>query len=252
MNLRQESEKSPLIFGSAVDEAWNELLLGKGVEAALTEFDRMWAPYREKEVNYSKSDLDKRLIPDDTPEKEQAWQSLRRKGELMICAYADEILPRIREVYAVQGNIDVANQNGDVLTGKIDLICEWEDGRIILFDNKTTSVKYTEDSVKESDQLGTYFDMVKDQYGLDACGYITANKYIKKNDVVTIDVVIGNVDELVIEKAYEDYDEVLRSIKAAQFPQNFSSCINKFGKCQYYDYCHNGDKTGLVEKKKER
>ena len=67
----------------------------------------------------------------------------------------------------------------------MDLIEEWEDGKTYLLDNKSSSVKYAEDSAKTGQQLPLYYYIKKDDYKLDGVGYIVMSKKINKNKVKT-------------------------------------------------------------------
>ncbi len=143
----------------------------------------------------------------------------------------------------------MTNDEGDQFIGYIDLIAEWEDGRTVVFDNKTTSKKYEENSAKESKQLATYLATEKYEY----IGFIVIEKKIRKNTPkVRIQVIIDKVDDSLIESVYEDYDRVNTLIKRGEFPQNFNSCESVYGKCQFFNICRSGDFEGLIDVSKEK
>lgn len=252
LKLRPVEQKSALIFGDAVDQGLNHLLLTRNLDEAITIFHATWGRTENLEIGFSKSDLEEHLLPKQEfkNDQEKYWHSLNVKGEILLKEYAAQILPRIREVIAVQIDDKIPNEDGDELVIKTDFICVWEDGKRILFDNKTSSVKYTKDSVEKSPQLATYFEALRDQYKLDACGYIVIPKRtnIKKLPAVEITVIIDEVSQETIDKTYEDYDMVLANVKAGNFPKNTKSCIGKYGRCQFYDYCHSGSMKGLKGK----
>lgn len=249
--LRPQGNKSSLAFGDAIDMGLNTLLETRNLEEAKKAFETRWKTYRNKDVTYSKSDLDEHLVDgEEFPnDKQKTWTSLSRKGIILLEEFHEQIMPRIKEVVKVQINEVVKNDLGDELVVKTDFICRWEDDRIILFDNKTSSVKYEEDSVRKSEQLSIYYETLRIDYKIDAAGYIVIPKRINKKKLPRVDikVIIDQIDQETIDSTLQAYDDVLAQIKSAAFPQNKKACIGKFGKCDYYDLCHNGSMKGLEE-----
>lgn len=250
--LRPIQESSPLKFGDAVDMGLNLLLETRDVEIAVVQFQHRWKVNAlEGNIKYSKSDLQEELVASPTGDINQdSFQSLLAKGEILIREYNAQIMPRIKEVIKVQIDDFMENDSGDKLVVKTDFIARWEDGRIILFDNKTSSVKYEQDSVAKSDQLATYFEALKEEYKIDACGYIVIPKKInkKKKPAVQISIIIDTIAEDVITNTLNQFEEVLVGIKSAQFPKNLNNCMGKYGACSYIKYCHEGSSAGLKEK----
>ncbi len=246
MKLRPVAEKSSLAFGNAIDIGLNNLLETRDFEESLYKFEEAWEKYRGKPILYSKADLDEHLVEDDPG---NSWLSLRRKGVILIEEFNTQVMPRIKRVIAVQVNREVRSDAGDDLVVKCDFVAEWEDGSIVLFDNKTSSVAYKEDSVKTSPQLAIYFEQLKNEYGLDKAGYVVIPKQLRKKKLpaVEIKIIIDDISQEMLNSTLAQYDEVLGQIKAAQFPQNKASCIGKYGKCPYFDYCKSGNKKGLKE-----
>lgn len=245
--LRTVNEKSSLKFGSSVDIGLNSLLEGKTVETAKEEFINNWNTFKDIELIYSKSDLDNNLL--DFANKDNSWASLLQKGQILIEEYNTQIIPRIKKVVCVQPSLDVPNSSGDILVAKSDFICLWETGDIVLFDNKTSSIKYTADSVQTSKQLATYFKVFKDKYNVNKCGYIVLPKTINKKKLprINISVIVDAVNDELLQNIFPEYKKVLEQIKDAQFPRNEASCINIYGKCNFYDLCKNGSMKGLYE-----
>lgn len=99
----------------------------------------------------------------DIPEEDRSvlnyanWLCLQKKGELLLTAYYNDILPKIKRVLAVQMNIELDDGYGNILNGVIDAVVELHDGRVMIMDNKTSSQEYDENSVAGSEQLATYF-----------------------------------------------------------------------------------------------
>lgn len=246
--LRPIAKRSPLAFGDAMDAGLNALLLTKDLEHAKVCFINKWTEYKGIGVIFSKSDLDSFLVEDDPT---NTWLSLERRGLILLEEFNNQIMPRIKEVIKVQLDQTAKNDMGDELVIKTDFICIWEDGRRVLFDNKTSSMKYAEDSVRVSPQLAIYYETLQAEYNLDAAGYIVIPKRINKIKTprVKIEVIIDRIDLETTAKTLESYDAVLKEIKQGQFMQNKQSCIGVFGKCDYYNLCHHSSMEGLYEKK---
>lgn len=248
--LRSQFESSALSFGNCVDLGLNFLLETRDVEGAVKVFQQAWEKLDYSNIKFSKADLQVELIATTGDTKKDSHASLLVKGEILIREYNTQIMPRIKEVVKVQIDDVMENNSGDKLVVKTDFIARWEDDRIVLFDNKTSSVKYEQDSVQKSDQLGTYFEALREEYKIEACGYIVLPKKInkKKKPAVQINVIIDTISEDVITNTLNQFEDVLNSIKAAHFPKNENNCKNIYGLCQYYNYCHEGSLEGLKEK----
>lgn len=261
LNLREEKCGSALFFGNAMDNALNVLLLERDLDKAIIEFNKQMRTFtynnetldilKTDKIKYSKSDLDESLIEDGTPEEHKAWASLLVKGTMFLQAYHKDILPRIKNVLAVQQHIEINNDAGDKIIGFIDLICEWEDGRIIIFDNKTSSVDYKQDKLQDdAPQLATYMESgIAKKLNVTHQGYIVISKKVRKKEPrVRIDVIIDQVPETLIEKTFGDYSKVLAGVKLGNF-QCSGTCDKPWGKCPYKTYCESDgtDLTGLVK-----
>lgn len=265
MNLREEQCGSALFFGNAMDNALNVLLLERDLEKAKVEFDKQMRTFtynnetldilKTNKIKYSKADYDETLVPVDTPEEIKSWTSLHAKGLMFLDAYNEQIIPKIKKVLTVQQFMEIKNEAGDKIIGFVDLICEWEDGRIVIFDNKTSSVDYKKDKLQnDAPQLATYMesDLVK-QFKPTHQGYIVISKKVRKKDPrVRIDVIIDQIPEELIEKTFSDYDKALKGIKRGEF-QCSGTCDKPWGKCPYKAYCETdgADLTGLVKLKKK-
>ena len=253
--LRPSKEPSSFAFGHAIDSALNVLLETKVLNDAIIEFDTKWLKFKnDNNIKYTKSDLEEHLLSEietkEMSDQEKSWWSLKEKGFILLSEYYDQVLPKIKKVIKVQFEDHITNDQGDKLSIKPDLICEWENGQILLVDNKTSSVKYDINSVKESEQLATYFEALKEQYKLDACAFIVMPKKInkKKKPAINIEIIIDTVQETTIEKTFNDYQIALDGIKEGQFSKNTDNCISKYGPCVYRNYCGNGNSSGLMEK----
>lgn len=261
LNLRSEKVGSPLPFGSAIDEGVNELLEGKSLIVALKKFDELWENPKINNVKvdgkttelitFSKADQKEELA--DTP-----WESLKIKGHMLIEAYQLEIMPSIKDVLAVQKPINITNNYGDRIIGFADIIVETVDGRRLVMDNKTSAKSYPKDAVYSGDkakQLALYFEALKEQYNLDGAGFYVIEKGIRKREPQTrIQTLIDEIPETVIQKTFEEYDDVLTSIKLGKFHSNSPECNMFYGDCicDKYAKSFGQDLSGLIEVKRKQ
>lgn len=219
------------------------------------------------------------------------WLSMRRKGLLMVKAYNEKVLPKIKKVIAIQERISLENCDGDTLMGYLDLVVEWEDGKIYILDNKTSLRDYEKDSAGKSQQLLLYYHAAKDKYKVDGVGFIVLYKRINKNRTkicslckydgsggrhktcpnvivksrcdgewiekinpdVYIEYILNEVSPAAEDLVIETFDEANKGIKTENFGPNLSACY-KWGKpCEYLKKCWEGKDTDLVklEKKEE-
>ena len=275
--IRPVKTSSALVFGSALDSGLNELLITKNVEKAHNKFQEQWYGYMNDEnITYFKSDVDDELLihyGKDALYDHNAWNCLRIKGEMFIEAYHKEVLPKIKKVIVVQEPIAIKNDSGDEIIGFLDLIVEWEDGKVYLMDNKSSKGKYENNSAKEGQQLPLYHYAVKDQYKLAGIGYIVLIKTINKNKIrvcnqcgyvnpgshrkcnglvqgsrcngeitviinptVDIQYVFNTCYESDENRVLELFDTVNNAISNNQFAEEHVQARGKYGYCPYRDY----------------
>lgn len=158
--------KNPFITYSKSDFDYE--LLGKKEWAELFKLKKN--PLEERSRIY---DLIKEGGYPSVPEEDRmfyaysTWLCLRKKGELLIKAYHDQILPLLEEVVLVQHDVELKDGDYDEanrIKGVVDLVVRFKDGAIegvtskenIVTDNKTSSVEYEQDSVAGSQQLALY------------------------------------------------------------------------------------------------
>jgi PD-(D/E)XK nuclease superfamily len=88
------------------------------------------------------------------------WLCLMYKGMLMVKAYYNEILPRFKKILALQKPISISYSLGDGqeddISGIAEFVAVLEDDTICLVDNKTSGSPYADDSVRTSQQLALY------------------------------------------------------------------------------------------------
>lgn len=251
--LRPIDEKSSFAFGSAIDAGLNTLLKTRDENVAVLSFHNEWLKHSESNLVYTKADLETHLLADFELEfsiQKQSWCSLREKGKIFIYEYNKQVMPKIKNVIAVQPRKEVPNDSGDILTVIGDAIAEMLDGRTLALDNKTSAVKYTDDSVSKSPQLATQLEVFKDEYKLDGAAFVVIPKTTRKikEPPVDIDIIEGDISEEMTASTFKSYEKALDGIKNNEFDKNEKSCISKYGKCVYYNFCKHNSSKGLAEK----
>lgn len=112
------------------------------------------------------------------------WLCLKRKAHLMLQAYHDKVLPKIKSVLAIQKEFNLEGKTGDIINGYIDFCAEMSDGKKYVLDNKTSSMEYEPDSASKSQQLILYYYVAnKEGMKLDGAGFIVCYKQIQKNRI---------------------------------------------------------------------
>lgn len=292
MCLRPIKQRSALVFGGAIDNGLNAILEGKSEAEAFAIFLDKFTNIKingadvnletnPEMVLYSKADHDPKL--GNSPR-----ESLIEKGRIMIRDFNKKIMPRIQEVIVVQHPTEVPNADGDKVAGFLDIILRWEDGKVYLMDNKTTSVEYGPNSASESQQLNLYYWAEKDKYKLDGVGFFTLDKAINHNETkicdkcghngsggraktcdaiiqkkrcegdwiisyspeCNINVIINDVSDKVLDETFEKLDNANNGISNEVFEKNEKACWGKFGPCPVMAYCKRGsmDNLTIVEK----
>lgn len=177
------------------------------------------------------------------------WMSLYNKGIMMIDQYKQDIIPQIREVYAIQKNVLMENASGDLVRGKIDFVCSFEDdpNTKYIVDNKTSSEPYAADSVANSLQLAIYCESEK----IDMAAYVVAEKKLRKKDPrVRVNIIKGKVSEESFNAAFDKIDKTLYNIHEGNFFKKNSDreCYSFGRKCEFYKLCWYNNEEGLVKK----
>ena len=318
--LRPNSTTGALLFGSALDNALNQLLKP---EKNITPEDIFTECFTNAEINgkstyiptaqnvmYSSYDMDTDLLQEKdyiflrtdastlksikankykaTKEEKSllnhaTWLCLLNKGLLMLKVYRKKVTHKFNKVLEVQKNIELDNGSGDRVTGIIDVIADVKGHGIVILDNKTSSMAYSEDSVLTSAQLSTYVAAMQNEYPTYKAGYIVMKKQVIKNKTkvctscgneeesraktcdayvdklrcgspwkesltldIDIQILIDIIPERTVNMILENITEVNHAISAGGFVMNLQSCSNWYGgKCAYYNKCYNGDSAGL-------
>jgi hypothetical protein len=234
--LRPIKTGSALLFGTAIDNALNDLLLGKTKDPVKT-FRDEFSLERCEGAEYLKSDYDPKVFTDEelailkgeSPDY-QAWACLRKKGRILIEEYVQHIYPKIEHVYAVQKELDDR-------PGFIDAIMDIDGKKRVLIDHKTSSRKYPYDAVKTDLQLATYAH----SEGIEYAGFIVLIKSTLK-----IQVLIDRVPDELKATMQESLTETEEMIEKKVFPRVLNACNRYYGQsCPYLDLCWLGKPTGL-------
>jgi len=174
------------------------------------------------------------------------WLSLYRKGEIMLKAYERDICPQIHRVYSIQKDIELLNDSGDILRGKIDFIASFIDNPDVkyLVDNKTASEPYKEDSVANSVQLSIYCEAE----GFTNAAYAVMEKKIRsKEPKGRTQLIKDQISDDQKQKVFDNLEKQLDNIAREEFHKKDSpkECHFFGKKCPYYLYCWSGDMSGL-------
>lgn len=190
------------------------------------------------------------------------WMSLHNKGKLMVETFLADILPLIKGVVSVQNREDIDNGEGDTLTIIADFICTLDGNLVnnsdlihcptiledrdyvVLVDNKTTSMKYKDDSVCTSAQLATYDEFFDNEL----CAYIALEKEIRKDKKIRWQFVVDRIPTKFQEEIFDNFQEGLYNMKQEVYEKNTESCYSYGRRCDYYSLCHHGDMGNLKKR----
>jgi len=214
------------------------------------------------------------------------WICLRRKGLYMLDAYRRKVMPKLARVISVQEAITLTNEDGDTITGLVDLVADVVGHGPVILDNKSAASSYADDSVVNSAQLSLYTHAIGDKYGTRKAGYIVLNKNLIKNRTkicqscgfdgsdtrhktcnnaledgkrcggewtetfkpdVYVQIIIDDIDPETEDLVIDNMNTINENIKTGLFTKNLDTCHNHFGgPCPYLKLCYKGDMHGLV------
>jgi len=270
LNLKEEIMGSPLFFGSIVEMGVEVLLQGGTLEQAHKKFEDSMVVYNvngkweklatSKKVRYSKADWQPLLFTakeledlEIKPQQFKSHQSLIRSGKRMITEFHEAIFPKIKKVISTQEYFSIDNGIGDEIMGYADIVCEWEDGRILVPDLKTSASKYADDAVytdKRGTQTALYYEAFKDKYPIDGTGFLVLEKKVRVRDPqMRSQIILGVPPEELIELTFDQFNKVLYSIKKGDFPCCSPECDVYGQSCAFKKYCESEgtDLTGLTK-----
>lgn len=281
LKYRPKTTSSALVFGSAFDKAINALFEGKDAEE---EFIKEFSSFTLNgvvedtatsiNITFSQKDFDKVLCQGIAEEYEPLlnkkrekiiskdemarlnfiyFSCMKEKGLMMLTAYKEQILPRIKKPLAYQKEIKIDNDKGDTIIGYVDLVAVWEDGSTVIFDLKTAGEAYPADAVIKSTQLSLYCYALENFYNTRRCGFIVFNKNIKKmkdgkkcKPYIDVQVLIDEMPLSKEEETVMKFELTNVNIKNKVFDKNPDSCYN-FGRCQFYNLCHKDDDSDVIK-----
>jgi hypothetical protein len=227
-------------------------------------------------IKFYKSDIDEDiLIEEDQALLDKAyhmgWVCLRRKGLLILDAYIKQAIPHLKKIISVQDTVNIQDEDGNSISGFIDFVAIFEldeslidpltdegqqmlalkkyNGKTIIFDNKTSSQRYKQDSVSLSKQLATYFENPNSNYNAEFAGYVVIPKKFrkKKEPKIPIEFIINSVSEETTNDIFTEYADTIAGIKAEQFQCHVGACQSLPFGCPYMRYCQTGSMEGLVD-----
>lgn len=177
------------------------------------------------------------------------WLSLYRKGEKMIEAYERDILPEIEEVFSIQKVVDLVNDSGDKLRGKIDFIASFKDDPATKFiiDNKTSSQAYSSDSVANSTQLTIYCEAENSN----RAAYIVLEKKMRvKEPRARTQLIKDSISDEQKQKVFDKVELQLNNISSDVFEKKQSpkDCAFFGKRCEFFNKCWHGRMDGLKSK----
>jgi hypothetical protein len=249
---------TPLLFGAAVDRALNYVLIRKkrrhavSIDVAKKIFLKHMNTWTGNELVYFKNEAPVGIehIPDDKKQT-YVWEHLCKVGQAMLQTYYDEILPMFAEILSVQTRREIPNDVGDTLILITDFTARLHDGRVVVFDNKTTTDlkrNYGPTSVAKSQQLAIYTEFEESKLA----GYIALSKKLKDDGTASWTHVIDTVPEEQVEAAFNKVDTALRGIKSESFPPNEKACFSFGRKCEFYNLCKYNNDSGIIYTKENK
>jgi len=214
------------------------------------------------------------------------WFSMLRKGLLMLDKAIELIDENVEEVLATQVKVSLENGSGDSIIGYADFIVKWKGyDKPIVFDLKTSSIDYAEDSAKTSPQLSLYLHDLRDTYNTNTVGFMVLHKRVKKNRLkicsecghdgsstrhkkcnaevggercnglfnekvsfkIKYQIIIDEPSEIIEEIVMENMDNINKSIKSGIITRNLNACMKPWGPCPYMKLCMEKCNDGLTE-----
>lgn len=227
-------------------------------------------------IKFYKNDIDEDILIEEDQELLDkayniAWVCLRRKGLMIIDAYIKQAIPHLKKIISVQDTVMIPDEDGNYISGFIDFVAEFEvnesvinpdteegqallalkkyNGKIVIFDNKTSSQRYKEDSVRNSKQLATYFENPNNSYNAEFAGYVVIPKKFrkKKEPKIPIEFIIDTVSDETVNDIFCEYADTIDGIKNERFQCHMGTCMTLPFGCPYIKYCQNGSMEGLVD-----
>lgn len=275
--LRPDEKSSNLVFGSAIDNAINELL--ENNKDPLEVFKADFTYEKNVDTYFEPKDYQPEIFTEDQLENLKdkqlqyiMWANFRVKGRMLIEAFQKDILPHIKKVVAVQ------KETND-RPGFIDAILELDgyDGPI-LCDLKTARRPYKYDQTDNSTQLSLYaadqgidriaflvlcktikIDKTCSKCGFDGSGrkFKTCNnnvdgercygKWIMEPKPPETQILVSDVNTILQQNVQDSISQCEAAVSKKQFHKNLNNCGAIYGKpCPYFNHCYKNDNAGLT------
>lgn len=247
-----------LVNDLSIIEAWKKELLPETKE----EWDALVGKFQGQVKNNAYTDPSERKFA-----HRVMWLCCKRRGEIMLKAFQEHLLPEVEKVIATQKWVSIKNAEGDTLNGKIDYILKLKGVDVpVLVDFKTAGKFYNDHDLKTSDQLSSYAAVekltkiaywvviknIKHQRICNKCDHERENnrkkncekcpdgKYLKVRSYADTQYLIRDIRKGEGQETLEDFSDVLTAMKNEINWKNPSSCFDFGKKCEFYDYCWNG------------
>lgn len=264
---RSKIKTSSLVFGGAIDAGLNAMLETKLITHKVIQndpyvsFKQQFEQEWDDTIQIYKQDIDIRLLEnysqdslciidmvlsmsskDWKPEdydflRPYAKETLLRKGFLMLDSY-HKVFSVIDEILEIQKEIKLESEDGkSLIIGYIDFIAKLKDGRIVIFDNKTSSKRYNASNLQNSQQLALYSIAYPEATHQ---GYVVLNKTIPASLEVTPQMLIGSITEEYKTNIIDMFANTKEFIENEIFDRNEKSCYSYGQKCPFYEHCKRG------------
>lgn len=268
-------EKSVFV-GDKAEQAqkWSDELLKSDV-AWQEAFDNIGSQMKKDETRVSTDEL--------TLYNRIMWLSCLIRGQIMIKAFNDKLLPKLTLLKDDQGNylkqreVSIEGDNGDKIVGYIDFIVKHADyAEPIILDLKSAAYEYQDHALTTSEQLRTYVAAIGSDFDTRRAGYAVLIKKIQvekscdkcgarrdglaKNcktcgkgqyTVATFDAdvqfITKKYEDSELQDVLNDYGSVITAIKNDVNFKNPSNCNMYNRKCEFYDVCWKRKKAEDIE-----
>ena len=285
--IRPIRKKSPLSFGTAIDDSAENYLLNKDAsearKGALETFEKvMRHEHSTEDVEYSQSDIqlelvapekldelveNSQLVIEDVKEflkyckenkltldgdeldllKSIQIEAMVEKGKLMMPLFFDWVDENVETVHSCQRKIEISNDLGDTFIGFLDFEVTLKNGKRYIFDMKTSS-NPNKYYPEESASESFQLGIYSQETDIPLVGYFVLDKKIRVREPrVRFKDVRGEVTEEHLDDIFEQIEETRVAINEGEFPKNLDSCF-LFGRCQYFDYCKHNSMVNLCKK----
>lgn len=209
-------KSSDLAFGSAIHSALHAALSGYDAEEA---FLMCWDNAETKALSFGRYGFD----------------YLKDTGLTLVEKFCSGYVKKISPVLLLEKRL-YSEFEGLKLEGTPDCIAMYQ-GKITLFDWKTTSSPYPKEKAISSLQLHLYAYLAKQNgYAVEQAIFLP----FRKNDAAIQTPVVTQLTDSSVRKFLDDLSEWIQAFtKTKKFPRNTASCFNWNKRCEFFNRCHN-------------